>query len=515
LSTAPGHEDLQVIRSDAGVRKKRQTKRKSYDIVGLRPNENFNVFDSDINAVERAVKERMFYVKDGNGVFVSTFEPKLGTFDDKCKLFKQLFQKRVQYVAPLTKEQFLRAYDGRRRALYEKAYDSLKVRNLCRTDSEISFFMKVEKTNFSTKADPVPRGISPRSPRYHVMLGPYIKRIEKTIFTIIADVFGATTVLKGYNAQRRGEILKSHWDYFSDPVAVGIDAERFDQHVSQDALDFEHSFYLMFYHKSNLLSTLLKWQRVNKGSCYVKDGKLFFKLKGKRMSGDMNTALGNCLLMCAKIFSFMHSIGLSTNDFRLANDGDDCVLFVERKNLHKLNTLRGYSKDLGFSLKIEKPVSVFEEIEFCQAQPILTETGPVMVRNLHSIAKDCLSIKPLDNRSVYLKWIAAVAEGGLALTGQVPIFQEFYMALYRSSENAKPLKGDPTQLTGMAFLAKGMKRRYGDISSRTRVSFWRAFGISPHDQLIIEAEYRKQTIDYNTINDQYHQPFNCLITIKT
>jgi hypothetical protein len=137
------------------------------------------------------------------------------------------------------------------------------------------------------------------------------------------------------------------------------------------------------------------------------------------------------------------------------------------------------------------------------------------VRNLHSIAKDCLSIKPLDNRSVYLKWIAAVAEGGLALTGQIPIFQEFYMALHRSSENAKPLKGDPTQMTGMAFLAKGMKRSYGVITSRTRVSFWRAFGISPSNQLIIEAEYRKLIIDYNTLSDLYHKPFNCLVTIKT
>jgi len=310
------------------------------------------------------------------------------------------------------------------------------------------------------------------------------------------------------------KILKSHWDHFADPVAFDLDAERFDQHVSEDALDFEHSFYLMFY-RSKLLSTLLKWQLLNEGSSYVKDGRLFFTIKGKRMSGDMNTALGNCLIMCAKIFSFMHSIGLSTNDFRLANDGDDCVLIVERRNSYKIDGLRAYSKGLGFSMKVGKPVSVFEEIEFCQAQPILTETGPVMVRNLHSIAKDCLSIKPLDNRSVYLKWIAAVAEGGLALTGQIPIFQEFYMALYRSSENAKPLKGDPTQMTGMAFLAKGMKRSYGNITSRTRVSFWRAFGISPSNQLIIEAEYRKLTIDYNTLSNLYHKPFNCLVTIKT
>lgn len=483
--------------------------------MGLRPNENFNVFDSDINAVERAVKERILYVKNEQGVFVSTFKPKLGTFDDKCKLFKQLFQQRVQYVAPLTKDQFLRAYEGRRRTIYENAYESLKEKDLCPSDSEVNFFMKVEKTNFSTKADPVPRGISPRNPRYHVMLGPYIKRIEKTVFKIIAEVFGATTVLKGYNARKRGEILKSHWDHFSDPVAFDLDAERFDQHVSEDALDYEHSFYHMFY-RSKLLTTLLNQQKTNKGSCYVKDGKLFFIVKGVRMSGDMNTALGNCLIMCAKIFSFMHSIELSTDDFRLANDGDDCVLILERKNQAKIDALRGYSKDLGFSMKVGKPVSVFEEIEFCQAQPILTETGPIMVRNLHSIAKDCLSIKPLDNRSVYLKWMAAVAEGGLALTGQVPIFQEFYMAMYRSSENAKPMKGDPTQMTGMAFLAKGMKRQYGDISPMTRVSFWRAFGITPLQQRVVESEYRKLTVDYSTINNNnYLIPLHCLVTIKT
>jgi hypothetical protein len=489
-------------------------KRKSYDIIGLRPNENYNVFDSDINAVERAVKERMFYVKNSEGVFVSTTKPFPGAFNEKCGDFRRIFKTYTQYVAPLTKEQFLRAYDGRRRARYEKAYDSLITRVLNKSDSKISFFMKVEKTNFSTKVDPVPRGISPRNDRYHVLLGPYIKRIEKVIFTIIGHIFGATTVLKGYNAQRRGEILLSHWKHFKDPVAIGLDAERFDQHVSEDALRYEHSFYRMFYH-SKFFATLLKQQLLNSGACYVKNGKIFFTIRGMRMSGDMNTALGNCLLMCAMIYSYMHSIGLSTNQFRLANDGDDCVLIIERENLHKLNNLTGYFKGLGFSMKVEKPVSVFEEIEFCQAQPIQTESGPVMVRNLHSIAKDCLSIKPLDNRSVYLKWMAAVAQGGLALTGQVPIFQEFYMAMYRSSENAKPLVGDPTQMTGIAFLAKGMKRKYGDVSPETRVSFWRAFGVAPNQQVAIESEYRKLTVNYDTINLKHHIPFNYLQTIKT
>lgn len=469
------------------------------DIVNARPNIEFKVFNSDINALERAVKERLLYVKNGEGEFVAPPRPSSQSHFDLCsKPFKDLFNKLVQYTSPLTKEQFLGAYGGRRRTVYEKALSSLQNQSLTRKDSYISFFVKTEKTNFTAKEDPVCRGISPRTPRYHVSIGPYIKRIEHKVYDIIATIYGAVTVFKGLNAKARGEQLLAHWNHFDDPIAIGLDASRFDQHVSYEALTWEHSIYKLFFPFDKWFAKLLSWQLHNIGFGRTPDGELRFKLRGGRMSGDMNTALGNCLLMCCMIFCFM--ITCFVSKFRLANDGDDCVLFIERRDYHRISNLSNWFREMGFDMKIEKPVDVFEQIEFCQAHPIITPQGCIMVRKYPvSISKDCLSIKPLSNEKLFLRWIAAVGEGGLALAGGIPVVQEFYQCLVRNSRGAKALQGDPTQETGLKQLASGMKREYSAVHSDTRVSFWKAFGIDPGHQVALEQVYREKVLCYDSI----------------
>ena len=214
------------------------------------------------------------------------------------------------------------------------------------------------------------------------------------------------------------------------------------------------------------------------------------------MSGDMNTALGNCLIMCSMVHSYLST---RVGRFRLANDGDDCVVIIERRDLKKISDLSSYFLKLGFNMKIEDPVDIFELIEFCQAQPIWTPDGWVMVRKVaDSIAKDSISIKPLDSPKVYKRWMKAVGEGGLALTGQIPIVQELYKRYYDIGGDAKPLE-DPTMETGAKQLGKGMKRSYGDIHPLTRVSFWRAFGISVAAQECYEAHIRDIKMCYRVV----------------
>jgi hypothetical protein len=496
-SLAPEHENLSV-RTFVDALKKRAKPRRSYHLLGLAPNVNFNVYRTDLTSIVRTIKERVFYVSDGLGGFVTPPKPKEEHIQQYCAKFIIEFNKRVHTVSPLTKKQFLGAYDGRRRTIYEKAFDSLHGSPLVKKDSILKYFLKVEKTNFTTKSDPVPRGISPRNPRYHVSLGVFIKRIEHEVYNIVADIFGATTIAKGLNAQQRGNLLLSHWKTFTDPVAVGLDASRFDQHVSAEMLKVEHSFYKKFFQNNKELDRLLRWQVINHGLARVNDGVAKFKVKGTRASGDMNTALGNCLLMCMNVYSYMHSVNLNTTQYRLINDGDDCVLIMERSHLNKLMSLPKEFIKLGFNMKVEPPVDVFEKIVFCQAQPILTPEGAILVRQISvSLAKDCMSVKPLDSIGIFKKWTAAVGKGGMSLTGQLPILQDFYQSFIRSSDGSKPLVNDPSQETGLKQLSKGMKRTYGAVSTLSRVSFWRAFDIEPAKQIAIESEIQKITIVYD------------------
>jgi len=442
------------------------------------------------------MKERLLFVETPSG-FKLTPKP-LKSFNKVCEVFFREFSKRVVAASPLTKDQFLGAYKGRKRTVYENAFQSLHDTPFKLSDSYISFFTKCEKINFTKKEDPAPRGISPRNPRYHVLLGPYVKRIEHVIYDTIADVFGAKTVFKGLNAVQRGKHLRSHWDSFDEPVAIGLDASRFDQHVSKQALIFEHKFYKRFYPKNKEFKYLLSLQLTNRLYARCPDGTAKLTLDGGRMSGDMNTALGNCLLMSCMVYSYLSS---RIDKFRLANDGDDCVVIIEKRNLFKMTELPGFFADLGFTMKVENPVYVFEEIEFCQSQPIWTPEGWIMVRKVpDSIAKDSISVKPLDNPKVFRRWMKAVGLGGLSLTGGVPIVQELYKKYSDIGGDVKPLEGDPTMETGMLMLGKGMKREYCSIHPLTRVSFWRAFGIPISKQLAIESEIKCTELEYKLLS---------------
>lgn len=468
-----------------------------YWVFGLSNHIRFRVHNSNITACVRAMKERLLFVKKA-GVFQPTERPTT-SFKGACSQFIKLLSKYIHPASPLTKEQFLGAYKGRRRTVYEEAFDSLLRKPFRLADSYVNFFVKCEKINFTAKLDPVPRGISPRSPRYHVMLGPYIKRIEKKIYDAIGKVYGAVTVFKGLNAVQRAKHLLSHWESFDDPVAIGLDASRFDQHVSINALKVEHSIYKKYFPNDKLFSYLISLQCQNKIYANCPDGRAKLDLKGGRMSGDMNTALGNCLLMSMMVHSYLTP---RVTKFRLANDGDDCVVFIERRELSRLNDLSEYFLSLGFDMKVENPVDIFEKIEFCQSQPVWTPEGYVMVRKVfESIAKDSVSIKPLDNPKIFRRWMKAVGEGGLALTGGIPLMQDIYMKYYQFGGDAKPLANDPTMETGMARLAVGMNRKYSRIHPLTRVSFWKAFGTPVAVQLCLEAQIRSSTMEYDLVRE--------------
>ena len=233
-------------------------------------------------------------------------------------------------------------------------------------DSRLNVFVKYEKTDRTTKKDPVPRIISPRDPKYNIRVGRYLKPLEHKLFKSINDLFGHETIMKGYNALASARLMREKWDNYSKPVAVGLDASRFDQHVSYDALSWEHDIYVECFpqrkHKSRLMS-LLTHQLINRCSGELADGLLEYQVTGTRMSGDMNTSMGNCLLMCSMIYAYLEKRGVSG---MLANNGDDCVVFMETRDLPVfMEGLSSWFLEMGFNMAIEAPVYSFEEVEFC------------------------------------------------------------------------------------------------------------------------------------------------------
>lgn len=456
----------------------------------------FGVHNSNVDNVWRALLERVFLVQDKTGQFTRPPQAVPELFESRMKRFKQQFLKEVTPTTKWTREQFLATYTGRRLTSYQKAVESLNLKPFTERDAEICAFSKAEKVNLSAKENPCPRAIQPRSLRYNATIGVYIKCIEKKVYRDIAKVFGSPTVSKCLNADEMGHLMHQKWSQFKRPVAVGLDASRFDQHCGVVALSWEHSVYRRYFPGDKWLAKLLRMQLYNRGYARTSDGIVRYKTEGCRMSGDMNTGLGNCVLMCAMIYSYMNELGFRTSDYSLINNGDDCVLFMESASLARLNNLGPWFKEMGYTMKIEPPVYILEQVQFCQTQPVFVNGDYRACRNPHvCMTKDLVSIQNVSTEGAWAHQLQALADCGRALAGDMPV----YYGLYQSLVTGRKVKQSTEQRhwSGMNYLSIGMHTGFTKPSDESRVSFWRAFGILPDKQEIIEVWYLNMVKNYN------------------
>jgi hypothetical protein len=208
----------------------------------------------------------------------------------------------------------------------------------------------------------------------------------------------------------------------------------------------------------------------------------------------MNTALGNCLIMCGMIYAYAAERDVN---IKLMNNGDDWVIFMEKADLERFHEgLEDWFLDLGFRMTREAPAHTIEQIEFCQMRCIQTGTGPVMVRNIGAAReKDSMCLFPLDNEAAFTKWLWAVGECGLALTGGVPVMQDMYECYMRSGVKSKMNEAVHMQ-SGAMFLRKGLEAKHQAITPEARVSFMEAWGYTPDEQTALEEYYRTLNLTY-------------------
>lgn len=485
-SRAPDHPSL-VVTNKCGGRAK---SRKVFILSELSTETGYRVHNNNIVNMEVAVKERVFYVKDGSGGFKPPPRPTPGVFQTRLAKFSALLRRLTVGSTRITEDEFLSYYTGRKLAIYTEAVKSLRLTSVTRKDALIRAFIKAEKICFLSKPGAIPRVIQPRSPRYNVCVGRYLRPLEARIYRAINKIWNdGKVVMKGLNAHQVGEIVHSKWRKYANPVCVGLDASRFDQHVSADALQWEHDQYINAFPKGQraALIQLLFWQMNNKAVAWFRDGKLKYSCKGKRMSGDINTSLGNVLLMCAMMWAYVDSIGLKCS---FLNNGDDCSLILEKEDLSKIKGLRAYFLGFGFNIVEEEPVYKIQHISFCQTFPMFDGRRWLMVRQLKSYAKDCVSLVPLDSEKALHKWIYAVGEGGLHLAGGIPIYSALYRLL-RSNGKSSKMSEHPIFETGMRMLSKGMDRTTYVTLPEARHHFYLGTGITPDRQCAIEDQITK------------------------
>jgi hypothetical protein len=476
-------------------------------ITRIGPAHNLGVYVNSVDTVERALGERSFLCKDGD-VFRPAFEVSAGEYDEPRFLeFRTNVLKCMPVMPVLSSQQVVDSYRGPKRRVYQQALLSLEQEPLSQRDSHLTAFVKFEKQDVGK----APRIINPRSPRYNLVLGKYLKHAEHRFFRAINRAFGSrtdATVIKGYNADDSARILHQKWCVFDDPVAIGLDASKFDMHVSKAALNYEHSFYHLLFPGSSQLRWLLKQQLVNKGVAWARDGTVKFKLDGTRCSGDLNTSLGNCIIMCALIYAYSRWRGI---DVELANNGDDCVVFMERE--HALSFRVGLSewfKRKGFAMTVEDTVDEFERVEFCQSRPVQLSTGWRMVRNLLAcLQKDPMCLLDIPNDKVLRKWYAAIGTCGDRLTRGVPVLNEFYQLFLREGTSCSDGMLQEV-FRNRSQLILGLGLASGVVDAQSRVSFYYAFGVTPDEQVRIEQHFKTASIEnlVNNVIDRGHLEIN-------
>jgi hypothetical protein len=468
----------------------------------MSPPRQIYAFNSSLQNLVTGVKERVFYVKNEHGEFVRPPQALPGVFETRLSGVRKRIMKRCHHVSPVERDAYPLLYTGKKRATYMMAAETLRWRNLCERDFQVTIFTKTERT---LKPNAVARIVSPMSPEANLETGRFVKPMEHPILAAIAEAAGHTVVMKGKNASQVGACLAQHWEDMGgtgDCVAIGLDASRFDQHVGVQALEFEHTHYpplLQSPHDRDRLRWLLSKQLHTKAFGRTKDGVVKYDVEGTRLSGVINTGLGNCILASEMCMAYCEEKNIR---FRLANNGDDCVLFIHRKDLSRFSAgLKEWFRDMGFTMVVEAPVYDLEKVVFCQSQPVFDGTSWTMVRDPRTaLAKDCVSLKPWHSVKGFESWIGGVGNSGTSLAGGMPIYDAFYRSFTRAGGAAKP-RSITVDDGGLYWQSKGMNRRGKVVTDQARFSFWLAFGIPPDMQVQLENQYSRVTPSYTPPQD--------------
>nr|UFZ21071.1 MAG: putative replicase [Planococcus ficus-associated tombus-like virus 1] len=370
-------------------------------------------------------------------------------------------------VSPLTFNEFISHYTGRKKRAYYAAALDIKQLGYDEKWSQISMFIKADKYPEGEILAKAPRAIQFRNPRFNLLVGVWLKPLEEQFYELEHE--GMRCISKNMTPDQKASALLDMWDNIDDPIALLADHSKFDSHVLIAHLKQCHKFYGRFC-ASKHLRWLLSQTLVNRG---MTSTGLRYKIRGTRMSGDYDTALGNSLVNYIVLKSWLKKAGIKAY-FLL--DGDDSVIVCSRKDLAKLDF--GHFAKMGFKTLIEQ-ADLPHLIEYCRSKVLVDARH--MARNWRralSNYQSTIHYYPFRAMPRYLKGIAL---GDLVLSRGVPILQYWAQGLAN-------LPGSPIYDPDSEWKRKitgETKPVY--VTMRDRVDYHDQWHVSPEEQLAFEA----------------------------
>lgn len=383
-------------------------------------------------------------------------------FKSRAKQFVKLIPieaARVPY------SEIVKRYTGGKRRMYEAARLLVLGPKFFKTWAKVKMFVKPDKYPRGSIDAKAPRAIQYRTPMYNLALATYLAPFEHSYYQY-KDSYGLRVVAKSLNNLERADNIVQASKMFDNPCFVLCDHSKFDSHVNVDHLKFLHSIYNSHF-KSEQLRKLLRLQLMNTG--YSKGG-IKYRVKGTRMSGDYDTALGNTLLNHYILdFVFRHV------KHHILLDGDDSVIVLEKSDLDSINWHE--FSILGMTTTYEV---VFEltEVEFCRSRLVDVDRTPRFARDWkRALANMGISVQTYPDTKTWMRYYAGVGLGELAMSSGVPILGPLALKLSKLSER-------PILLPEYKF--KGVYTHWVEVDDQARLDYYLQWGISPSEQENLE-----------------------------
>lgn len=216
------------------------------------------------------------------------------------------------------------------------------------------------------------RLIQARHPTFNLAYGRYIKPLERALK--YRDQFG-----KGTYDQIGAKVYKlaNKYRYYTEG-----DHTTFDAYVTPEMLRLSHRFYARCFQQNPELLKLSKRTINNRAT--TRNGERY-RVHGTRMSGDVDTSFGNCIINYYILRSLLADLHI---DGDAIVNGDDFILFTNRPIpiADATRILRRYNMDT----KLVPSTTRIHTVEFCRCRLILHPDGtptmafdPARLKNIY------------------------------------------------------------------------------------------------------------------------------------
>jgi hypothetical protein len=400
-------------------------------------------------------------------------------------------------------QQVIAGYQDRKKRLrYDKARVALETEGYTGWwRGGVKIFVKKEAIKFSeAKPEPDPRAIQFRDAETTLILMTHMKPLEHRLYETHVRPFPPTrSITKGLSPPAIATLLLETKKIRTYRYIYGLDASRFDGSLGPAHQKVEHGFWKWGV-TDPLFLEAIGYQVVNKGHAMTKEGPINYRITGSRMSGDANTAGGNCLLMYGMLAMFGcylagdwdYTGSRAGIDYDFVNDGDDSLFMTNIPFTEQV--MAAYFTRFGMKMTFEFMTQDFQQATFCQRRLVEVRPGSwTMCRDPFKVLSKTMinpKFKDMAGRAILLN---TIAQGELSQLQGMPVLQAFCVRLQQLCApklGHKQFIRDVSSIPEFTwYYTKDWQAAQATaVDGRARASFSRAWDISVARQYSIEHE---------------------------